>query len=65
MELKIDPEFKCLIPDLTPEEYAGLERSLKEEGCRDAIVTWEDIILDGHNRYRICQENDIKFKSHK
>jgi hypothetical protein len=63
MEIKPDPEFKSHIPPLTPEEYAGLERSLKEDGCRDAIITWNNLILDGHNRYEICLREDIKFKT--
>lgn len=62
-KLKIDPEFKSRIPDLSPEEYEGLKKNLIEEGCRDAIVTWDDIILDGHNRYEICQEYEIRFKT--
>ena len=33
--------FRELIPPLGPEEYAGLENSLKEDGCRDALVVWE------------------------
>ncbi len=55
MQLKIDSEFQSLIPPLTPEELAGLEDSLKSEGCRDALVVWNDTIVDGHNRYEICQ----------
>jgi DNA modification methylase len=52
--LKIDPEFKSLIPPLSKEEYQGLEKSIIQEGCRDAIITWDGIIVDGHNRYEIC-----------
>ena len=63
MELRIDPEFKDLIPALKPGEYDGLKQSLIKEGCRDALVTWEGIILDGHNRYEICQREDLKFKT--
>jgi len=58
----IDPEFRALIPPLTPEEYSGLEKSLTDEGCRDALVLWEGIIVDGHNRYEICRREDIPFK---
>lgn len=35
MTLTIDKEFQELIPALTPEEYAGLEQSLKEFGCQE------------------------------
>ena len=60
-ELKINPEFKNLIPPLKEEEYRNLEQSLLEEGCRDAIVTWNGVIVDGHNRYEICQKHGIDF----
>jgi len=64
MELKINEEFKNLIPPLTEEELKGLETSLKAEGCRDPIVVLEDgAIIDGHNRYTMCQEHNIEFKT--
>lgn len=67
MNLIIDPEFSSLIPPLTDEEFAGLEKSIKEEGCRDALVVWNNdgkqILIDGHNRYRICQKHGIEFKT--
>jgi len=54
----IDPEIKALIPTLKPDERAKLRESIKNEGCRDPLVIWKghDILLDGHNRYEICQE---------
>ncbi len=64
--IKILPELKTLIPPLTLVEYDLLESSLLAEGCREAIVLWEKkdefIIIDGHNRYKICQEYGIDFK---
>ena len=57
----IDNEFKNLIPELTAEEYKGLEESILSEGCRDALVVWGDILVDGHNRYKICTEHDVPF----
>lgn len=62
MSLIIDPEFKALIPPLTPEERAGLEEMIKAEGCRDALISWHGIIIDGHNRYEICTRNDIEYR---
>ncbi len=58
----IDKEFKSLIPPLTQEEYSNLEESLLAEGCRDPIILWNDIIVDGHNRYEICSKLDIPFR---
>lgn len=59
--LKTIPEFKNLIPGLSPQEFRGLEESLQSEGCRDPIVTWKGIIVDGHNRYQICTSLNIPF----
>lgn len=60
-ELKIDDEFRNLIPKLLPEEYQQLQVNILRDGCRDPITTWEGTIVDGHNRYEICQANDVEF----
>jgi hypothetical protein len=31
-------------------------------GCRDALVLWGDVLVDGHNRYGICTKHGIAFK---
>lgn len=59
----IDKEFKDLIPRLTAEEYGQLEKNIVAEGCRDALVTWQSILIDGHNRYEICQKHGVDFKT--
>lgn len=63
MNITIDKEFKSLIPALTEDERNGLEASLKAEGCRDALVLWGDILIDGHNRYEICTQYGIPYKT--
>jgi DNA modification methylase/Trp operon repressor len=60
-ELKINTEIKNLIPSLSLQEYESLKASIKEEGCRDKIIIWNDTIIDGHNRYEICKEYGINF----
>jgi hypothetical protein len=62
--LIIDPEFKALIPPLLPEERAGLEASILDEGCRDALVVWkgQGVLIDGHNRHDICTKHGIAFE---
>jgi len=62
MEIKIDPEFRDLIPSPTAEELANLEESLKADGCRDALMCWDDTLIDGHKRYEICTRLEIPFK---
>ncbi|WP_027633083.1 hypothetical protein [Clostridium hydrogeniformans] len=60
--LKIREEFKNLIPPLMEEEKTELEKSILMFGCRDKVITWNGIIIDGHNRYEICTRNKIKFE---
>lgn len=63
MEIIIDSEFKNLIPPMKPEEFQGLKESIINNGYDDffPIITWNNIIIDGHNRYSICKELNIEF----
>jgi hypothetical protein len=61
MILQIDPEYKALIPPLAPEEYAQLAANIIKDGCRDPLVAWGDIVIDGHNRHAICQAHGLPF----
>ena len=61
--MQIDEEFKNLIPKLTDDEIKQLEENILEEGCREPLVIWNNTIIDGHNRYKICTENNIDFKT--
>lgn len=61
--ITIDEEFKNLIPPLAYEERTELEKSLLDEGCRDALVLWGDILIDGHNRYEICTKYHIPYNT--
>ena len=61
MNIVVNEELKAYIDPLTPDEHAALERSILTEGCRDALVLWGDVLVDGHNRYAICQKHDIPF----
>ena len=64
-ELKIDPEFEKVIPPLTKNEYHQLEENILDDGrIIMPIAVWGDIIVDGHNRYRIAREyGDIPFST--
>jgi N6-adenosine-specific RNA methylase IME4 len=57
----IDNEFKKLIPPLTPDEFKQLEENIISEGIRDNLIIWNNILIDGHNRYEIAQKHNIKF----
>lgn len=61
MKPEIHAEFAALIPPLTAEEYMQLEANLVKEGCRDPLVVWNGVLLDGHNRLRICTKHNIPY----
>ncbi len=61
--LKINKKFKGVIPPLSKEELNELENSIKGEGCREALIIWKGTIVDGHNRYVICNKLGIDFKT--
>ena len=63
MELKIDEGLKAYIDPLTPDEHESLERSILAEGCRDSLVVWGDLLIDGHNRYGICRKHGLPFNT--
>lgn len=60
MKLKIDPDYKNLLPELTSEEYTNLEKDIVRHGVINPILVWHDTIIDGHNRYAICQAHHIQ-----
>ena len=60
--ITIDEQFKYLLPALDEQTYAALEESLLENGCMHPLVVWNGILIDGHNRYEICQKHEIEYK---
>lgn len=63
MDIVVNEELKAYIDPMTPEEYEALERSILAEGCRDALVLWGDILVDGHHRYSVCRKHGLPFKT--
>jgi AraC-like DNA-binding protein len=67
MNLAILPELEEFIIPLQREEYKLLERNILEEGCREPLMVWpakeKQILVDGHNRYRICSKHGMPFKT--
>lgn len=70
-------ELRDLIRPLSTEQFNQLEQNLIAHGCQDALILWETsstelqqdeldtviyVLVDGHNRYHICQKNKIEFK---
>lgn len=63
MDIVVNEELKAYIDPLTAEEHEALERSILAEGCRDALVLWGDVLVDGHNRYGICSKHGLPFQT--
>ena len=58
MELRIDPEFQNKIPPLTDDEFERLKKNILSDGkVNRPLTVWNGIIVDGHNRWKIIQEN--------
>jgi len=63
MNLQVLDELRVYIDPLTPDEHDALERSILAEGCRDALVVWGDVLVDGHNRHGICVKHGLPFQT--
>ena len=61
IKLKINPEYAKLVPHLSSGEYQELKQSIKDNGLwHPIVVNKEYVILDGHHRFKMCQELDIQ-----
>lgn len=57
-KLIIDPEFRDKIPPLTDDEFKQLRENILEDGeVYEPIITWNNTIIDGYNRWKIICEN--------
>ena len=57
-EFIIDSEFQSQIPALTDEEFQQLEDNILSEGeVLSPLIVWGNILVDGHNRYKILQQH--------
>jgi hypothetical protein len=63
VNIVVREDLKSYIEPLTPDEHDALERSLLAEGCRDALVLWGDVLVDGHNRYGLCRKHGLPFNT--
>lgn len=62
-EIIIDEQFKALLPSLDAEAYAGLEKDILKNGVRDSVVLWDNILIDGYNRFSVAKEHDLPLKA--
>lgn len=57
------PEMADLLPPLTGEQIAALESDLLKNGCYSPIIVNEDmVIIDGHNRQRLCEQHGLPYQ---
>lgn len=65
-KISIIKELKNFIIPLSKDEFDQLEKNILKEGCRDPLTVWAHnsvlILVDGHNRYKICQKHQIDFR---
>lgn len=68
IELAINPEIHSLVPEPEKDEYDSIKNSIKNDGQQEPIIVWKDsvsdknFVVDGHTRYKICNELGIKPK---
>ena len=56
------PEMAQLLPPLTGEQLPALEADLLANGCYAPVIVNEDmVIIDGHNRQKLCQQHGIPY----
>lgn len=57
------PELQALIPPLANDEFEQLRQNILTHGCREPLSLWQhngqSVLIDGHNRYRICTEHQV------
>ena len=63
-DLTVDEEFESVIPPLTDEEFELLKESILGDGeVYHPLVVWNNIIVDGHHRYKILKEHpELKYR---
>ena len=62
MELKINPEYRKIMPFLTSEEKKRLRESIKKDGIQKPLIVDDDkdeTILDGMTRFEIAKKLGI------
>ena len=57
------PEMAGLLPPLTEEQLAALEADILKNGCYSPVIVNEDmVIIDGHNRQRLCEQHSLPYQ---
>ncbi len=57
------PEMAELLPPLTGEQLAALEADILKNGCYSPVIVSEDmVVVDGHNRQRLCEQHGLPYQ---
>lgn len=62
---RIDPEFEGKIPPISEDEFKQLRENILTAGeVYEPLVVWEGTLVDGHNRWKVIQENpEVKWRT--
>ncbi|MFT4033787.1 MAG: hypothetical protein QM669_15345 [Siphonobacter sp.] len=76
-QITILKKLRDLIPPLTKEEIGQLQQNILKHGVKDPLTIWETtstiaeidtlsrpvyVLIDGHNRFQICQQYKLDFR---
>ena len=57
------PEMENLLPPLSVEQVFALQEDILTNGCYSPIIVNQDmVVIDGHNRHRICTKHNIPYQ---
>lgn len=57
------PEFAQLLPPLSEEQLSALESDILQNGCYAPVIVNENLeIVDGHNRFNLCEKHGVPYK---
>lgn len=55
--LQVNPEYEAMLPPMGDKEYQALKESIRTEGQYYPIIVNQNmVVLDGHYRFKACQE---------
>ena len=54
-------KYRRLKPSLSESEHQALKSDIMRNGCREPIMAWKHMILDGYKRYEICRNWDLPY----
>jgi ParB-like chromosome segregation protein Spo0J len=58
-DYKVHP-IANIFPMMSPAEFEALKADIKEHGLRESITFWKNMLVDGRNRLKACEELGIE-----